>query len=86
MRRSEVLWTGFLLFVLMVACGAPGCSWERPTDNRGLTRHRTSCRFYKRASTLASRRRQDRTKEAVFSNLGRKPGKAAVSSFNLALK
>lgn len=53
----------------MVSCGAPGCQWERKTDNRGLNRHRASCHLYKKVNSLASRRRQDRTKEAVISNL-----------------
>lgn len=69
MHCCEILLTGFLLFLLMVACDSPGCSWERKTDNCGLARHRASCHFYKRASTLANRKRQDHIKEAVVSNL-----------------
>jgi hypothetical protein len=66
MRFPEALqvWIGVFFFLLMVSCNAPGCSWERSTDNRGLNRHRASCCFYKRASSLASRKRQDRAKEA----------------------
>jgi hypothetical protein len=87
MRCLELLFcTAFLLFLLMVACDAPGCFWERPTDSRGLTMHRTSCHFYKRASSLASRRRQDRAREAVLLNLGRKPQSEAVSSLEFAYR
>lgn len=80
MRCSEILWTGALFYLLMVVCGAQGCSWERTTDNRGLTRHRASCRYYKRASTLASQRRHDRAKEAAHSHLVPRLGEAAVRS------
>ncbi|KAG1766029.1 hypothetical protein EV702DRAFT_1050817 [Suillus placidus] len=74
---SEILWTGFLFYLLMAVCGAQGCTWERTTDSHGLTRHHTSCQFYKRASTLASQRRHDRAKEAVFSNLVPRLGEAS---------
>lgn len=61
-----------LLFILMVLCGASGCSWERVTDTRGLSRHRASCHFYRKSSTLAAKKRQERAREAVFSNLAPK--------------
>lgn len=71
MRIFETIWTGFffLFLVVMVSCDAPGCFWERKTDNQGLTRHRAACHFYKRSSTLASQKRQDRAKNAISSNL-----------------
>lgn len=56
-------------FLSMVLCGALVCSWERATDTRGLSRHRTSCHFYKRSSVLATQKRQERAKEAVSTNL-----------------
>jgi hypothetical protein len=81
MRFSKIILTGgFLLFFLvMVSCEAPGCSWERKTDNRGLTRHRAVCPFYKRSSTLASQKRQDRAKGAALSNLPPNPAASALS-------
>jgi hypothetical protein len=84
--RLETLWIGFLFFLLimMVSCDAPGCSWarERATDNRGLSRHRANCRFYKRVSSLASQRRKERAKEAVGLNLLPKPS-VSVSVLSL---
>lgn len=62
-----------MFLTVMVSCNAPGCGWERATDNRGLSRHRASCHFYKRVSSLASRRRHDRAKEAVISSFIPKP-------------
>ncbi|KAG2050289.1 hypothetical protein BDR06DRAFT_974658 [Suillus hirtellus] len=56
-------------FLLMVLCGALGCSWERAMDTCGLSRHCTSCHFYKRSSILATQKRQERAKEAVSANL-----------------
>ncbi|KAG1796316.1 uncharacterized protein HD556DRAFT_1441620 [Suillus plorans] len=53
----------------MVLCGALGCSWERATDTHGLSRHCTSCHFYKRSSVLATQKRQEHAKEAVSANL-----------------
>lgn len=84
MRCSEILWTGILFFLLMVVCSAQGCSWERTTDSCGLTRHHTSCRFYKRASTLASQRRHDHAKEAVFLNMVPRLGETTVHSSKFA--
>lgn len=71
MRFSETLWISFFFFLLMVtvSCNAPGCSWQRMTDNRALNKHRANCHFYKRVSTLASQKRQDRAKDAALSNL-----------------
>jgi hypothetical protein len=70
MRFSKTILTSFFLFFLvMVSCEAPGCSWERKTDMRGLSRHRAACSFYKRFSTLASQKRQGRAKEAALLNL-----------------
>lgn len=59
------------LFLLMVSCGAPGCSWERATDTRGLNRHRASCHSYKKCSVLATQKRQERAKDAAVSLLAR---------------
>lgn len=53
------------LFLLMVLCGATDCSWEKATDARGLSRHRTSCHSYKKSSLLATQKRRERAKEAV---------------------
>lgn len=69
----KILWvTRFqiIFFILMVSCNAPGCSWDKTTDtgNRGLSKHRAACRFYKRVSTLANQKRQDRAKDATASN------------------
>ncbi|KAG1835371.1 hypothetical protein DFJ58DRAFT_847422 [Suillus subalutaceus] len=47
---------------------ALGCSWERTMDNRGLSRHRASCHFFKKASSLASWKRQNRAKEAFMNS------------------
>jgi len=58
-----------LFLSLMVSCGGQGCSWERATDTRGLNRHRASCRFYKKSSILATRKRQEHAKEAVSAHL-----------------
>jgi hypothetical protein len=70
MHFSKTILAGFFLFFLvMVSCEAPGCSWKRKTDNRGLTRHRATCPFFKRSSTLASQKRQNRAKDAVLLNL-----------------
>jgi hypothetical protein len=81
MRFAEIVWTGFLLFfIVMVACEAPGCSWERKTDIRGLTRHRAACHFFKRSSTLASQKRQERAKEATLSNPSLIPNPAVSAS------
>ncbi|KAG1815362.1 hypothetical protein EV424DRAFT_1348472 [Suillus variegatus] len=67
---AESLWIAFLssLLLLMVSCGASRCSWERATDARGLSRHHASCHFYKKSSVLASQRRLERAKEAVFTH------------------
>jgi hypothetical protein len=70
----------------MVSCEAPGCSWERKTDNRGLDRHRAACHFYKRSSTLASQKRQDRAKEAVLSNVLPNPAASASLVGGLSLE
>jgi hypothetical protein len=61
----ELIW---IFLLLMVSCGAAGCSWERKTDSRGLNRHRTTCHFYKTSTVLASLKRQERAKEAVITN------------------
>ncbi|KAG2048807.1 hypothetical protein BDR06DRAFT_1012728 [Suillus hirtellus] len=53
----------------MVLCGALDCSWERATDTRSLSRHRASCLSYKKSSVLATKKRQERVKEAAFANL-----------------
>jgi hypothetical protein len=81
MHFSKTIWTSFFLFLLvvMVSCQAPGCSWERKTDIRGLTRHRLACPFYKRSSSLASQKRQARAKEAVLSNTLPNPMASASS-------
>ncbi|KAG1802000.1 uncharacterized protein HD556DRAFT_1304200 [Suillus plorans] len=44
---------------------APRCSWERDTDFRGLSRHRSICRHYRKESTLATERRRNRAQESV---------------------
>lgn len=67
MRLSDTLWI-LLLLLLMVLCGAPGCYWERPTDNRGLNRHRTSCHFFNKASVLATEKRRQRARNATLAN------------------
>lgn len=53
------------LFLLMVSCGAPSCSWERATDTRGLNRHRASCHLYRKSSALATQKRQEHAKGAA---------------------
>lgn len=63
------LFLSLVLLVLMVSCSAPGCSWERATDARGLSRHRASCHFYKKSSVLASQKRQQRATQAVAANM-----------------
>jgi hypothetical protein len=68
MRLLETLWILFLFFA-MVTCGAQGCSWERATDTRGLSRHHASCRFYKKSSVLATQKRRERVKDAVSARL-----------------
>jgi hypothetical protein len=85
MHLSKTIWACFFLFFLlvMVSCEAPGCSWARKTDIRGLTRHRIACPFYKRFSTLASQKRQDRAKGAALSNLIPNPVANASESFKL---
>jgi hypothetical protein len=72
MPFAKTLWIAYFLLLLMVtvSCSAPGCSWQSTTDtNRALNRHRVNCRLYKKVSTLASRKRQDRAKHAALSNL-----------------
>jgi hypothetical protein len=58
-----------LIFVLMVACGALRCVWERDTDFRGLDRHRTTCKHYQKESKLAAEKRRDRARESASQNL-----------------
>ncbi|KAG2032650.1 hypothetical protein BDR03DRAFT_935890 [Suillus americanus] len=53
----------------MVSCGALHCTWERNTDFRGLSRHRSTCRYYQRASTLATQKRRDRAQESTLQHL-----------------
>jgi hypothetical protein len=73
MHLGGSVWIALLVsFILMVLCGASGCSWERVTDTRGLSRHRASCHSYRKSSTLATQKRQERAREAVFSNLAPK--------------
>ncbi|KAG1822445.1 uncharacterized protein BJ212DRAFT_1476874 [Suillus subaureus] len=57
------------LFIFMVSCSSIGCSWEKATDACGLSRHRTSCHFYKKSSLLATQQRWERAKESVTANL-----------------
>lgn len=63
------LLSSLFLSLLMVLCGALDCSWERAMDTRGLSRHRASCLSYKKSSVLATKKRQERVKEAAFANL-----------------
>lgn len=73
MHLGRSVWIALLVsFILMVLCGALGCSWERVTDTCGLSRHRASCHSYRKSSTLATQKRQERAREAVFSNLAPK--------------
>lgn len=58
-----------LLLFAMVSCGALGCSWEKTTDNRGLSRHRASCHLFKRSSILATQKRQQRARDATLGTL-----------------
>jgi hypothetical protein len=71
----------------MVSCGAQGCSWEKVTDNRGLNRHRTGCRFFKRSSTLANEKRLQRARNATSANLalGLSGPSSQVSKFSLQM-
>jgi hypothetical protein len=79
MRFAGSIWPGIALLLLlvvqgsflsiMVSCGAASCSWDRETDARGLSRHRASCHFYKKSSVLATQKRRERAKEAVFANM-----------------
>jgi hypothetical protein len=60
---SDTFWiTLFLFLLLMVSCGALGCSWERATDNWGLNRHHATCHLFKKSSTLASQKDKTRQK------------------------
>jgi hypothetical protein len=59
----------FIIFVLMVTCGAFLCLWERNTDFRGLDRHRTACKHYQKESKLAAEKRRDRARESASQNL-----------------
>ena len=70
MRTGSSLWLLFILcftYYLMVSCNANGCSWESVTNDsgRGLSRHRATCRFYRRSTFLANERRHERAKEAA---------------------
>ncbi|KAG1898522.1 uncharacterized protein F5891DRAFT_463150 [Suillus fuscotomentosus] len=66
MRLSPSSWILFVTFILsMVSCGAPRCSWERDTDFRGLSRHRSICKHYRKESTLATERRRNRAQESA---------------------
>ncbi|KAG2047811.1 hypothetical protein BDR06DRAFT_65691 [Suillus hirtellus] len=59
-------WVLFLVLVIsMVSCSAPRCSWEKNTDSRGLSRHRSKCKYYQKASTLAMERRRERARELI---------------------
>jgi hypothetical protein len=55
----------FILILSMVSCGALRCSWEKDTDFRGLSRHRSTCKHYHKASTLATQKRRDRATESI---------------------
>ncbi|KAG1718260.1 hypothetical protein EDD22DRAFT_855552 [Suillus occidentalis] len=50
---------------MVTSCGALHCSWEKDTDFRGLDRHRSTCKYYQRESTLAAQKRRDRARESV---------------------
>lgn len=68
MRLSQLPWPGIVLLIVvvsMVLCGAPHCSWERGTDFRGLSRHRSVCKHFQKASTLATERRRDRARGSI---------------------
>jgi hypothetical protein len=66
MHLFRLPWTLLLILVLsMVSCGAIRCSWKRDTDFRGLSRHRSTCHHYQKASTLATQKRRDRARELV---------------------
>jgi hypothetical protein len=68
-------WVLFVIFILSlrlaitgmvtVSCGASRCSWEKDTDFRGLSRHRSTCKHYQKARTLASQKRRDWTNESI---------------------
>jgi hypothetical protein len=61
--RYRPAWIQFLVFILiMVSCNAPHCSWEGDTDFRGLSRHRSTCKYYQKANTLAVERRRARAR------------------------
>lgn len=51
----------------MVSCGTLRCAWEKDTDFRGLSRHRSTCKHYQKASTLAAQKRRDRARESMKS-------------------
>ncbi|KAG1736181.1 hypothetical protein EDD22DRAFT_852293 [Suillus occidentalis] len=69
MRLSRLPGLLVVIFVLMVACGASHCLWEKDMDFRGLDRHRTMCKHYQKESKLAADKRQDWARESVSQNL-----------------
>lgn len=92
MRRSQqlsssnlVLFVIFLL-LLMVSCGALHCSWEKKTDLHGLSRHRSTCKLYQKASTLATQKRRDRVKELSNTLQKMAPAQVRVSSTSVSYR
>jgi hypothetical protein len=84
MCKKLGLWRGLILLWLSLsviyyyspmassqACKAPGCSWEKATDSRGLSRHRATCQSYNKYKVLSSQKRHERAKEAARSPLTR---------------
>lgn len=74
MRLCRPPWTlsGWLLLIFrviliisMVSCDALRCSWKKDTDFRGLSRHRSTCKHYLKASALATQKRRDRATESI---------------------
>lgn len=81
MRLPRPPWILIFTFVfLMVSCGAVRCAWERDTDFRGLSRHRSTCKHYQRASTVAAQKRRDRARESTLQNLTSQLSAASISS------
>jgi hypothetical protein len=63
MSHYRPAWILFLVFILlMVSCNAPYCSWKGITDFRGLSRHRSTCKYYQKANTIATERRRARAR------------------------
>ncbi|KAG0699181.1 hypothetical protein DFH29DRAFT_877488 [Suillus ampliporus] len=73
MRISWTPWVvlsfAFILLMVIVEsllrCNGMGCSWAKDTDTCGLSRHRATCKSYRRSSTLAMEKRREWAKELI---------------------